>query len=165
MFEKITTFKNLLKAYKNASKAKSDRLYVQKYNYNLEYNLLNLKKRLNNETYKWGKYKSFYVYDPKMRLVKAAPFEDRIVHHAIHNIMEPIFEKTFISDSYACRKNKGTHKGLVKAFKYMKENKYYLQCDIRKYFDSINGTILFSIIKNSISDPKLLKLLKTLNLV
>lgn len=162
MFSHLTSFKNLLDAYKKAAKVKKDRLYVQEYDYNLEFNLLNLQKKLKNGTYQWGEYKRFYVCDPKKRLIAAAPFEDRIVHHAICNMIEPIFEKTFIDDSYACRKNKGTHKALRRTFEFVKEANYVLKADISKYFNSINGQILFSLLKRKISDPKLLKLLETL---
>ena len=99
MFEQIISFKNLLNAYRKAAKVKKNRLYVQEYDYNLEFNLLTLQKQLRNGTYQWGEYKNFYVYDPKKRFIAAAPFENRIVHHAICNIIEPIFEKTFINDS------------------------------------------------------------------
>jgi len=162
MFEQVTSFKNLLNAYRKAAKVKKDRLYVQEYDYNLEFNLLNLKKQLRNGAYQWGEYKNFYVYDPKKRLIAAAPFENRIVHHAICNVIEPIFEKTFIDDSYACRKGKGTHKALLRTFEFVKETNYVLKADISKYFSSINGQILFSILKKKISDAKLLKLLETL---
>jgi len=162
MFEQITSFKNLLSAYRKAAKVKKDRLYVQEYDYDLEYNLLNLQRKLKKGTYQWGEYKNFYVYDPKKRLIAAAPFEDRIVHHAICNIIEPIFEKTFIDDSYACRKNKGTHKALIRTFKFVQEIKYVSKCDIAKYFNSINGQILFSLLERKVSDPKLLKLLEVL---
>lgn len=162
MFEQITSFKNLLNAYKKAAKVKKGRLYVQEYNYALEYNLLNLQEKLRTGTYHWGEYKSFYVYDPKKRLIAAAPFEDRVIHHAICNVIEPIFEKTFIDDSYACRKNKGTHKALMHSFGFIQKTNYVLKCDIAKYFDSINGRILFSLLKKEITDKKLLELLKTL---
>lgn len=162
MFEQIISFKNILNAYKKAAKVKKDRLYVQEYDYDLEYNLLNLQRNLKNGTYQWGEYKNFYVYDPKKRLIAAAPFENRIVHHAICNIIEPIFEKTFISDSYACRKGKGTHTALLRTFEFIKETNYVLKADISRYFNSINGQILFSILKKKISDTKLLKLLEAL---
>ena len=162
MFEQIISFENLLLAYKRASKAKHDRIYIQEYEYNLEYNLFDLQKRLRNETFEWGNYHSFFVYEPKKRHISAAPFEDRIVHHAIHNYIEPLFERNFIDHSCACRKGKGTHKGLLYTFSLVKKNKYYLKCDISKYFDSINGAILYKLLKKEISDEKLLRLLKRL---
>lgn len=162
MFKQVTSFKSLLKAYKNAAKAKKDRRYVQEYDYNLEYNLYELQRKLRSETYNWGNYRSFYVHDPKKRLISAAPFEDRIVHHAIHAVIEPLFEKKFIPRSYACRKNKGTHKGLLYTFEAVQKNSYYLKCDIANYFDSINGQILYRLLQKEIKDKKLLRLLKRL---
>ena len=112
MFQEIYKFKNLYTAYLKARKCKRYRPEILRFGYNLEKNLLKLQDELANENYQCGQYREFVVCDSKKRIIKAAPFRDRIVHHAICNVVEPIFEKGFIYDSYACRKNKGTHKAI-----------------------------------------------------
>jgi len=111
------------------------------------------------------------VNDSKKRVIRAAPFKDRITHHALCNIIEPIFEKSFIYDSYACRENKGSHKAIKRLRSFIKSIKdtngcknyekiYYLQCDIVKYFDSIDKDILLELIKKRIKDKEVLYLIK-----
>jgi len=171
MFKKICSFENLHLAYLKARKCKRYRNEILKFSYNLEENLLQLQYELLNQTYCHGPYRKFIVYDIKKRHIKAAPFRDRVVHHALCNIIEPIFNKGFIYDTYACRKEKGTHKAIKRLGKYLKsvpnpvgglENKkiYCLQCDISKYFDSINHGILLEFITKKIADKKVLWLIK-----
>ena len=78
------------------------------------------------------------MLDPKRRLVSAAPFRDRVVHHALCNVIEPLFEPSFIFDSYACRKGKGTHAAADRATRFARASKYVLQCDVSDYFKSID---------------------------
>ena len=112
MFDKICSFQNLHLAYLKARKCKRYKSEILRFGYNLEANLLSLQQDLLNETYQHGQYREFVVCDSKKRVIKAAPFRDRVAHHAVCNIIEPIFDKGFIHDSYACRKNKGTHKAI-----------------------------------------------------
>lgn len=131
---------------------------------NLEANLYEIYQELKNETYKIGEYHSFYVYEPKKRIIHSLPFKDRVVQHAINNIINPIFEKTFYSFSYACRKEKGTHRGVKdtqsKIRQLTKKGKvYYLKMDFSKYFHRINIQILLTEIKRKISDSRVIKLL------
>lgn len=118
MFEEIYKFENLHMAYLKARKCKRYRPEILKFSYNLEDNLLKLQDELVNENYQHGEYREFVVCDSKKRVIKAAPFRDRVVHHALCNIVEPIFEKGFIYDSYACRKEKGTHKAIKRLEKF-----------------------------------------------
>ena len=118
LFEQITDLNNLKFAYLKALKGKRYTPEVLIYTKRIDKNLFNLKIQLENETYNHGKYRQFKIYDPKERLITAASFEDRIIHHAIMNILEPVFEKQFIFHTYACRKGKGTHK----AVDYAEEN-------------------------------------------
>lgn len=161
LFEKVVEFKNLLHSYDRARSRKRLRVYATRFDYNLDQNLLNLKERLETGGYKPGGYRRFYTYDPKKRLISAPTFEDRIVHHAICNIINPIFDKTFIYDSYACREGKGTHKGVerLQSFLKKKDTNYALKCDISKYFASVDHGILFELIRRRIADEKLLDLL------
>ena len=108
-FARIVDFENLHAAYRGARSCKRYRSSILKFGYQLEENLLALRYELTHKTYRHGGYREFVVTDSKKRIIKAAPFRDRVVHHAVCNIIEPIFERGFIYDSYACRKGKGTH--------------------------------------------------------
>lgn len=119
LFEKFTSFDSLLKAFKKARKGKRYRGYATEFNYNLTSNLLKIRNQLLNESYQFGAYRIFHVYDPKKRLIKAPCFRDRIVHHALCNIIEPIFDQGFIYDTYACRRNKGTHQAVKRLRKFL----------------------------------------------
>jgi hypothetical protein len=98
----------------------------------------------------------------KRRFISAAPYVDRVVQHALCNLIEPIFERTFIYDSYACRKGKGTHKAVDRFTEYSRKNVYVLKCDIRNYFASIDHEILFQMIQRKIKDPKVLWLIRVI---
>ncbi|MFH0831862.1 MAG: reverse transcriptase domain-containing protein [archaeon] len=158
LFEKVCSLRNLHIAYCKAREGKRYGEEVLGFSYNLEENLLKLKEELETHTYKHGKYKEFYVRDPKMRLIKAAPFRDRVVHHALCNMIEPIFDCSFIHDSYACRKDKGTHKGVERLQRFIRSDKdnYALKCDIRKYFSSVDHQIMLELITKRIKDKEII---------
>ncbi|MEB3295576.1 MAG: hypothetical protein VKJ24_20685 [Synechococcales bacterium] len=105
----ITSFDNLLLAAKKAQRGKRFRENVLEFNHDLERNLLTLQQQLQAQTYQPGKYRTFEIFEPKPRIIAAAPYTDRVVHHALCNIIVPIFERTFIRDSYANRSGYGTH--------------------------------------------------------
>ena len=173
LFEQVVDFQNLYRAYNDARKNKRYRSSILKFGYNLEENLISLRRELKNKTYKHGGYREFVVTDSKRRVIKAAPFRDRVVHHAVCNIIEPIFEKSFIYDSYACRKGKGTHAAVKRLENFIKavsgherekESKivprlYCLKCDISKYFDNIDHKILLGLLQRKIKDENILWLL------
>jgi len=173
MFERITDFQNLHRAYLGARKRKRYRSSILKFGYRLEENLLALRFELTHKTYKHGGYREFVVSDSKKRTIKAAPFRDRVVHHALCNFIEPIFDKSFIYDSYACRKGKGTHAAVLRLEKFMKslgrlnrvgktiprDTVYCLKCDISKYFDSVDHKILLELLRRKIKDENVLWLL------
>mgnify|MGYP005840377033 CR=1 FL=1 len=150
LWEKIISFPNIYKAAKKAQKAKRFCPNVLSFNYSLEKELVHIRQSLVNKTYNPGEYKTFCIFEPKRRLISAAPYRDRVVHHALCNVIEPVFDSTFIRDSYSNRKGYGTHKALnrFKAFYHL--NKYILQCDIQKYFPSIDHEILKEIIRQKI---------------
>src|SRR6056297_999097 len=129
---------------------------------NLVQNLTTLREGLEKETYQPGKYRTFEISDPKKRTISVAPFEDRVVHHAIVNILEPIYERRFIYDSYATRKDKGTHKAVRRAQTFLRSNKFYLKMDIQHYFDSVVQDILINIIAKKIKDKRLMRLIETI---
>jgi len=107
----------------------------------------------------WGNYRSFLIKDPKLRVISTAPFEQRIMHHAIMNVIEPVFDRPMIYHSYACRKGKGTHAAIQYAFGRCKNNPFFLKLDIRKYFDSIDHEALKILIRRFIKDTRILFLL------
>lgn len=132
---------------------------------NLDYNIWRISQELLSETYKIGRYYTFIVYEPKKRIISALPFKDRVVQHAINNIIEPIFEKTFYSCSYGCRANKGTHKGVIETQSkirklYKTTNKLFcLKMDFSKYFANINCKVIINEIKKKIKDNQVVNLL------
>lgn len=123
----------------------------------LEGNLIQIQNELIWKIYKPSPYYEFYVYEPKKRLVSAPAFRDRIVHHALCNIVEPLFEKKMIHDSYACRNFKGSHRAADRTQRFLRTaikncgEVYCLKCDIKQYFPSIPHDILKRIIKRTIS--------------
>src|SRR3990172_6783040 len=159
MYQQLFSWENLLLAYRKASKGKRGQANVAEFEYRLENNLLQLQRELREKIYEPGNYYSFYIHDPKKRLISAAPFRDRVVHHALCNLIEPIFEKSFVFDSYANRIGKGTHKALDRATHYARQFRYVLSCDIRQFFPSIDHNILFRILASKINDPDILWLI------
>jgi RNA-directed DNA polymerase len=138
LWEDIIRFDNLLLATKKAQCGKRFKPDVLHFNYHLETNLIALEHQLIHKTYRTGDYKTFKIIDPKPRFISAAPYRDRVVHHALCNIIAPIFDKSFITDSYANRPNFGTHKALKRFIQFARSSRYVLQCDISKYFPSID---------------------------
>ncbi|MDR9895423.1 RNA-dependent DNA polymerase, partial [Aetokthonos hydrillicola Thurmond2011] len=112
LYPQITDFSNLISASRQAQRGKRFRDNVLKFNYNLEAELAKIKRELQSKTYQPGRYKTFEICEPKPRQISAAPYRDRVVHHALCNIIVPIFERTFIADSYANRLGFGTHRAL-----------------------------------------------------
>lgn len=159
LLNQITDYNNLRLAYLKALRGKRSSNSALVFDMNADYHLKKIKYNLENETYLFRKYKQFKIFDPKERIITAACFEDRIVHHAIINILEPIFEKQFIFHTYACRKNKGTHKAIIFLSKKTNSSVYFLKLDIKKYFDSINHKILKTKLNRIIKDLKCLNLL------
>jgi len=168
VFLKITSFKNLLTAYRKTRKRKRFRRKLQKFELNLEDRLIDVQKKLKTGSYRPKQYHQFLVYEPKLRQVSAPAFIDRVVHHAIINIIEPLFDRQFISNTFACRKKKGTHACMLQTAKcYQRLIKkcpilYVLKCDIKSYFASINHFILIKFLTQTITCPKTLNLLKTI---
>lgn len=150
LYEKIVSFQNLLKASKLAGRGKRFKNTTARFNFQLEKELWCLHQELVNKKYQPGKYHHFTIYEPKERIISAAPYRDRVVHHAINNILEPVFEPTFIHDSYATRKGKGTHAAIDRFQKFARINAYVLKCDIRKYFPSIHHGVLMALIKRKV---------------
>ena len=125
----------------------------------LEDNLLSLQEELQNFSYRPGDYTSFYIHEPKRRLISAAPFRDRVVHHAPCNLIEPLFERLFIPDSYANRVGKGTHRALDRLQAFTRRYAYALQCDVQQFFPAIDHTNLRAELSRWVTDPGVLWLI------
>jgi retron-type reverse transcriptase len=159
LWPQITSFENLLNAARQAQRGKRYRGNVLAFNHNLEAELFRLQRELTTFTYQPGPYRGFRIFEPKPRLISAAPYRDRIVHHALCNVIVPPLERTFIPTSYANRKGYGTHRALQQFTALARSHRYVLQCDIRKYFPSIDHEILKSIVQRKIKCPETLWLL------
>jgi retron-type reverse transcriptase len=168
MYQQIYDFDNLYAAYLEARKCKRYRQDVLRYSMNLEEGLIQLQNELIYKSYKVGKYREFYVVEPKKRLIMALQFKDRIVQWAVYRQLNPFFDKQFIYDSYGCRVGKGTHNAANRVQYWMKqvsrrsEPYYYLKLDISKYFYRVDHEILMSILRRKIQDEDLLWLLSTI---
>lgn len=162
LYEKIYDFENLHKAYKKARKNTKLKKEVLAFSMNLEENLIHIQNELIWHTYKTSRYQKFCVYEPKKRVIMSLPFRDRVIHHALCNIIDPIWEIRFIYDSWACRPGKGTHKGIARLEGWLRKCQqnwsrvYCLKADIAKYFFSINHEILKRLIRKRIACPETL---------
>lgn len=157
LYPKVYSFENLYRSFRKARKGgKRKKQEVAAFEYHLEKELWRLHHELKTKTYTPGPYRNFYIYERKRRKISAAPFRDRIVHHAIYNVMEPIFEPRFIYDSYACRTGKGTHRAADRAQLFARRCRYVLKCDIKQFFPSIDHAILKSILSRWIWDEDMM---------
>jgi len=134
--------RNLYRAYVAARRGKRNRATVAAFTFNLEDELFALRDELRGFTYRPGPYRSFTVHEPKRRWISAAPFRDRVVHHALVQLIEPLFEKRFIWDSYANRVGKGTHAALDRFTVFARRFRYVMPCDVRQFFPSVDHPIL-----------------------
>ncbi|MCD4678713.1 MAG: reverse transcriptase/maturase family protein [Desulfobacula sp.] len=160
MFKKLVSFENLLSASRKAAKHCRKTQEITKFFFNLEKEIFKLQAKIINGTYEPCPYQYFTIHDPKKRLIAVAPFKDRVVHHAVVNMLEPLFEKCFIFDSYASRKGKGTHKAIKLSQQFIRKRPWYVKIDIEKYFDSINHAVLMKLVQKKIKDKKVLLLIQ-----
>ena len=142
LWDKLIGWDNLVLAASKAQRGKRDRLAVQQFNFHQEKQLVQLQIELERGFYRPGEFRSHWITRPKPRLISAAPYRDRVVHHALMNVLESILDRHFHPHSYACRQGKGTHAAANRLQLLMRRNRYVLQCDIRKYFPSIDHSIL-----------------------
>ena len=166
-YEDLISLENIFQAWDEFVKGKRKKKDVMEFHRNLEDNLFKLRKSLKNRTYRHGGYQDFYVHDPKRRHIHKANVEDRIVHHLLYKYLYDISDKSFIFDSYSCRLNKGTHKGVsrLKSFTRKISHNYTRECwalklDIKKFFASVDHEILLKLLKKRIEDKDILCLLR-----
>ena len=167
LYPQISSIENLFQAWEEFKKGKHKKIDVGIFERNLEDSLFSIHKELIAKTYKHRSYTGFHITDPKQRHIHKAEVRDRIVHHLLFKVLNPLFDATFISDSYSCRKGYGTHKGFKKLVIYTRKvsknytrNCWALKCDIKKFFDSVDHDILLQIIKRKIKDEDALRLVE-----
>lgn len=166
IYTEICSFENLYEAYLQARKCKRYRYEVLRFSAHLEENLLAIQRELQEKTYEIGEYHKFIISEPKKRLIMALRFRDRVVQWAIYRQLNPLFEKQFIRDSYACRKGKGTHEAINRLQYWMRKADrsgrewYCLKMDITKYFYRVDHATLLRILERKIKDKDLLWLLE-----
>lgn len=162
LYPQIYTFANLEQAFRKARRGKRHKPNVAAFECDLDLELLALQDALQEESYRPGGYRHFTLYDGKPRRISAAPFRDRVVHHALGNVTEPIWEARFIYDSYACRAGKGTHAALDRCTQFARRYPYVLQADIVQFFPSVDHDILRSLLARRIACPPTLRLADTI---
>jgi len=158
LYPHICAFDNLYKAFRKARRGKRSRPDVAAFELNLELELPQLQDELVSQTYHPGPYRHFTIYERKPRCISAAPFRDRVVHHALCNLIEPIWEARFIADSYACRVGKGTHAALDRCTHFARRYPYVLQGDIVQFFPSVDHAILRRVLARRIACPRTMQL-------
>lgn len=165
-YSSLISIENLFQAWKEFKKGKRNKRDVQFFQRHLEDNLFDLYFALKNKSYKHGGYFEFFVNDPKRRHIHKAEVSDRIVHHLLYKYLYPLFDKTFIYDSYSCRLNKGTHRAVKRLEKYARivsrnytQDCWALKLDVKQFFASVDHEILTKIIVKKVKDENILWLI------
>lgn len=127
LWPQVIAFDNLWRAARQAQRGKRWRPNVLEFNFNLENELVQLHRELSTQSYQPGAYRTFHIVEPKRRMISAAPYRDRVVHHALCNVIAPLFERTFIDDNYANRTGYGTHRALRRFTRFARSSRYVLQ--------------------------------------
>lgn len=168
IWENVLEWENLLRAAKEASRGKRYRGEVMRFNARLEENLLTIRRRLRAGEWRPAPYREFEVFEPKRRLIHAPAFADRVVHHALVQVIGPCFERRFVFQSFACRAGKGTHAASGYLTDMLRQAAagggpvYALKADVEKYFYSIDHEILLRVAARTIGDPDVLQVLRVL---
>lgn len=166
LFYQTVSEENIFLAWRKFARGKRGKPDVQQFELNLERNLFALCNELQNGTWRHSPYRQFVVNDPKRRIIHKATVADRIVHQAVVNILEPLFEPTFLPQAWSCRVGKGVaaaidniHERLEKASRYGSRDVWVLQCDIRKFFASVDRFLLYGLIVRKIPDKQMQNLI------
>jgi len=160
LLPEVASTENLRLAFWKAARGKTHRPEVVAYRSRLEENLDQLRRGLIEGTAGVGRYHFFTIYDPKERRICAADFPERVLHHALMNVCEPILERRLIHDTYACRKGKGRLRALDRAQHYARRHDWYLKMDVRKYFDSMDHDIMEGLLERIFKDKDVLRLFR-----
>jgi RNA-directed DNA polymerase len=163
LYGRICSIDNLMLADIIARKGKLTQPGVIAHDRNKDENIQDLQESLLNKTYQTSEYTTFTIYEPKERLIFRLPYyPDRIVHHAVMNVLEPIFVATFTADTYSCIKKRGIHaaaRALKQVLRDMPGTQYCLKLDIRKFYPSVDHDILKDLLRRKFKDPDLLQLI------
>nr|AQS33904.1 hypothetical protein [uncultured archaeon] len=167
LWQELCSTQNLQRAFTKARKHKTLKPCVLEFEADVKNNLSQLRTELLFHFYQPRPLETFILRDPKTRKISKSHFRDRVIHHALCNVIEPMFEKRFIFDSYANRKSKGTLEA-IKRFEYFQgkvshnytTNVYVLKADIKHYFDEVDHSVLLDIIQKRVKDPKIIWLIK-----
>jgi len=150
LWPQITSWENLLGSAVAAARGKRKRRDVARFLFDLEPNVCALQKELQEGLWTPGEYRTFWIHDPKPRMISAAPFRDRVVHHALTRVLATVFEPRFTSSSFASRQGFGQHQALHKARKACGRYRYVLKCDVRKYFPSMDHLVLKELLERAV---------------
>jgi len=161
IYNSIISPENIFAAWNTFKSDKRNKLDVAWFERDIEKHIFQMYRDLRNQRYKHGPYRAFWIRDPKLRHIYKATVRDRVLHHAVCTVLNPIFEETFIPTSFSCRIGKGTHRGV----RYLRDTVrkvsanytrpcFVLKCDIRKFFDTVDHGILIGIIEKRITDEK-----------
>lgn len=161
-FRQLCSWENLVLSWRKAACGKRGTGSVARFEYRAEEHLADLKERLLAGTYRPGEYVHFHIKDPKRRKISAIGFRDRVVHHALCNVIEPRFECSFIADSYANRIGKGTHRAVDRLQGFARRYRYVLRADIVQHFASVDHAILLDILGRRISEPDVMALVEAI---
>ena len=162
MFDAITDWDNLWRAFRQAARGKRRRASAADFEHQVADRLVALQAELRSGAYRPGPYCHFFIREPKLRRISAAPFRDRVVHHALCNIIEPLFEARFIAHSYASRVGKGTHRALDQLQAWAQRFRYVLRGDIVQHFPSLDHALLRDKLARRLSDGQVLRLAGTI---
>jgi hypothetical protein len=150
LYERICSFENLLAAAQRAQRCKRFQDAVGRFAANIEAELLRLQRELKEKTYTPGRYREMFIRHPKPRMISAAPYRDRVVHHAVCGVVMPLFERKMIDDLYSNRQGKGTHAAIRRCQWFCRQFRFVLKCDVRKYFPSIDHLLLKQMLKRTV---------------
>jgi RNA-directed DNA polymerase len=162
LYDQVCTRDNILKAYHQARAGKARAYGIRIFDRDIDGNLESVYQDLVTGSYRISAYDIFTIYEPKERIIYRLPFCDRIVQHAIMNVLEPIWVSVFIRHTYACVKGRGIHAALRDIKRDLKDvdgTHYCLKLDIRKFYPSINHALMKTIIRKKIKDERMLALL------
>ncbi len=160
LFERVCAFDNLLGAFERAFRGSGRTREACRFHFRLEPELLALQRELWEGIYEPAPYRYFRILDPKERTISVAPFRDRVVHHALVGVLEPVFERRFLFDSYATRKGKGTHRAVRRAQQCLRRNAWFVKMDVARFFDSVDHGVLLEIVRRRIKDARVLDLVR-----
>lgn len=165
MFDAITDWDNLWLAFYKAARGKRRGHAAAGFEHQVADRLIELQRDLQSFAYRPGAYRHFVIHEPKRRKISAAPFRDRVVHHAIVSVLEPLLARRFIADTYACLPGRGTHRAAYRYREFVRARRgggYRLQCDIKSYFASVDHRVMMALLARCLGDARMLELLHSL---